>query len=741
MRVRQLQTHLHAQGLVHASPVSNLKGLKIGLDTAFWLRSIQKLKDPLADALGGLPPGIFELLEKELTRFQRMGMTPVFLFEGIMPIVNHSQALHLNTLYTQVSSAWTHMAEGNRTEAQRVFAMSTSRINADVENLVFHHLRARGYECVRAPYFVGAQLAHFAEAGLVQAVMGQPGLLLYGVPKVIIALDFSKQSFDWVELKGVLDRWNLSHDQLVDGCLLAGTEYCLTFPYLHGDDQQQRGEAQQKAPELELALELIQQHPLINWMQVFPSEDIRVEHVYGYCVAKVLLQHTPVLHSKAHAVRPLRDENVPSDLATLIGLKLAPPLYMLLCSGAISRSPPAALCTGKWYEKDPPLVDSQEYRQLVIDLADYRGKALGLLLQWLQPQSIGPVLCRVYWEPLDQGQPQGHEIHPKAQPSVRWVITKDMLAAEKKRQGVDKVGISFCLKWHATIAEEAAKTFGMIQDGSEPRRKEEIEDEECLICMSHFLLLECLELIGNEGDMTVLGDALKDVPEQYAEECLFVLELMKFGVLTEQPFEAVPDRPFPEKLHYPITHETDEQRSIFLLSRVLSLVPMPLAPQMWDAHVDFDLAAFASLVRILKRTLREMTEASLCNLLFQNMAYVEKLSQHLFNPADQMGETSQSMLPTFSIPRTCMGVVWKHILTWDCKNPSNEALREELKKQFPGCIDPCTGLKKALSFWKEVHRCIKAIEEPLELGEFNQYMNNATMLIEQKAAAFGLLDD
>jgi len=321
---------------------------------------------------------------------------------------------------------------------------------------------------------------------------------------------------------------------------------------------------------------------------------------------------------------------------------------------------------------------------------------------------------------------------------VRWVITKSMLEVEKKRQGATKVGIGFCLKWHATMAETCAKQFGLINEGDKPRQQGEIEDEECLICMSHFLLLECLELIGVDGDMTVLGDALKDVPEQYAEECLFVLELMKFGVLTEQPFEAVSDRPFPAALNYPVQHQNDEERSVFLLSRVLSLVPMPLAPQMWDAHVDFDLAAFASLVRILKRTLREMTEASLCNLLFQDMSFVDKLSNHLFNPAEQMGENAPSLLPTFSIPRTCMGVVWKHILTWPCKNPSNEALREELRKQFPGCVDATGSLKKALCFWKEVHRCITAIAEPLDLGDFKQYMDNATTLLESKAKLFGL---
>lgn len=44
-----------------------------------------------------------------------------------------------------------------------------------------HDLRRhRGYECIQAPYFAGAQLAHFAEQGVVQTIFGPPGLLLYG---------------------------------------------------------------------------------------------------------------------------------------------------------------------------------------------------------------------------------------------------------------------------------------------------------------------------------------------------------------------------------------------------------------------------------------------------------------------------------------------------------------------------------------------------------------------------------
>ncbi|CAE7245044.1 Prpf6, partial [Symbiodinium sp. KB8] len=84
--------------------------------------------------------------------------------------------------------------------AQKCFAVSTSRINGDFVYFIFHHLRQKGYECFQAPYFAGAQLAHFAEQGVVETVFGPPGLLLYGVKSVIIHLTFPQNTFDWVDL-------------------------------------------------------------------------------------------------------------------------------------------------------------------------------------------------------------------------------------------------------------------------------------------------------------------------------------------------------------------------------------------------------------------------------------------------------------------------------------------------------------------------------------------------------------
>ena len=35
---------------------------------------------------------------------------------------------------------------------------------------------------------------------------------------------------------------------------------------------------------------IIKQAPLINWMQTFPTEDMKNDHVDGYCICKALAQ-------------------------------------------------------------------------------------------------------------------------------------------------------------------------------------------------------------------------------------------------------------------------------------------------------------------------------------------------------------------------------------------------------------------------------------------------------------------
>merc|ERR1719191_1731308 len=597
----------------------------------------------------------------------------MFVFQGVAPGPQHS--MFVNRLDDQMKNAWTYLAKGQKSEAQKCFAVSTSRINSDFVYFIFHHLRHKGYECFQAPYFAGAQLAHFAEQGLLHTVFGPPGLLLYNIPKVAIHVDFQHQTFDWVDLQCILNSWQISKDQFIDACMLAGTEYCLTYPYLnlgHFQPPTQPGRFN-----FDAAVYIIKQAPLINWMQTFPTSEMREDHVDGYCVCKVLIQSSPVLHTKEQVIRPLGSNTsgggppnaVPYDFGTIMGEKLPNHLYLLMCQGIISHKLPQALAKGEWTDKSQPLVDTQEFRQLLQDLQEYREKSLGLIAKHLHQSFMKKqIVCKAFWEqPHQQRQPGmpaqpsngfPRVITPQKKKGLRWRIEAADLQKEMQRQQVEKIDFKFCLNWHANEFMQEGSTF--YANLSKWGDSSISDDKHALSALVHFMLLEHLELIAEDGGMTVLGDALKDTPKHFQEPCLVALEMMKFGILSGEPFDAaVADRPFPDQVNYPTSPVEPTIKATLLLSRVMSLVPMKLKNDMWNADVDFDLAAFHSLVRILKRTLRQLTEASLCSILLKDLSRVKFLPPGFMcaSPKKEDHLQTPALLPTFMLPRACMGIV------------------------------------------------------------------------------------
>lgn len=751
MRVRHLQSHLADQQLVHSGKLQRLNGVRVGVDAVFWLRSIQALKDPFADALGGIPPGIFGFVDKELEQFKRYDITPLFVFQGVAPGPQHS--MFVSRMDQQMELAWTYLAKGQKSEAQKCFAVSTSRINGDFVYFIFHHLRHKGYECLQAPYFAGAQLAHFAEQGVVSTVFGPPGLLLYGVPSVVIHINFAQLSFDWVDLESVLQKWQITRDQFVDACMLAGTEYCLTYPYLN------LGHFQPAAPgrfNFDAAVYIIKQAPLINWMQTFPTEDMKNDHVDGYCICKVLVQNSPVLHLQDHVIRPLGagaggpgcpPPQVPADFSTIMGEKLPNSLYYLMLNGIISHKLPQALAKGEWTDKSQPLVDTNEFRELLVGLQDYRETALGLIARHLHSGfQTKKILCKAFWDPHPirqglsgnaQNLPEGARIiQPRIPKGLRWNINQEAVEEEMRRQGVTKVDFKFCLQWHSHQFEiDGPLMRGVTRDGY-PTATNDINSLSALV---HFMVLEHLELIAEDAGMTVFGNVLKDSPVHLQESCLVALEMMKFGVLSGEPFDAAQeDRPFPEQVKYPKGAVDQHTKAILLLSRVMSLVPMKLRNDMWNADVDFDLAAFHSLVRILKRALRQLVEASLASILLRDLSRVKALPPGFMCSSPKKEDHLQmwAVLPTFMLPRACMGIVVRHFLEY---RGEPAAFQKDVSARFPCCEQPMKDLRIAFAFWDDLRRCVDAIAEPLGAEELSEDMKSASQILYAQQQKLNLL--
>eukprot|EP00440_Ansanella_granifera_P034923 gb/GFBE01037884.1/.p1 GENE.gb/GFBE01037884.1/~~gb/GFBE01037884.1/.p1 ORF type:complete len:731 (+),score=127.65 gb/GFBE01037884.1/:1-2193(+) len=730
MRVRHLQSQLHEHQLISIQRIEQLSGLKLGIDAIYWLRSIQALKDPFADALGGVPPALFSIIDKEIDAFRHHNITPVFVFKGIAPAPQNSMTI--KRMDQQMSEAWNHVATGDKSKAQTYFAVATSRINGDFMHCVFHHIRERGCQVIQAPYFAGAQLSHFMEQGIVQAVFGPPGLLLFGAPRVIIQVDFKQRNFDWVDLEAVLEKWSITRTQFVETCMMAGTEYCSTYPYLNLGS----------SFSFDTAVQIVRQSPLISWMPTFPTEEMKAAHLDGYCKCKVLVQSSPVLHIHDMTVRPMAssftgDQScvVPFDFSEIIGDQLPQSLYFLLVNGFISYKLPQAFAKGEWTEKTPPLVDTQEYRTLLMDLWDHRRRALGLIARHLTPEFQKKSIYYSLWDP-PMNTPERRIMKPDLKKQIRWNISAQSVAAELDRQGVSKVDFKFCLAWHAHDIE----TNGMLmKDNTNTWHKQDmkrITDKKAMAATVYFMVLESVELIAADGGMTVLGHALKDCPNHLQEPCLVALELMKLGILTGEPFDAV-GRPFPEKVNYPRPPIDPWTKSVFLLSRTMSLVPMKLKSNMWNTDVDFDLAAFHCLVRVVKRALRHLTEASLASVLLQDISRVKLLPQGFMcsTPKGEDPTNTPAILPTFALPRACMGIVCLYFLKY---NGDPKHFHKAIVQRFQCCHNPLEDLKGAFVFWEDLKRCVLQIAEPLGATDLADSMKAAGEVLARQRKILGV---
>jgi len=225
------------------------------------------------------------------------------------------------------------------------------------------------------------------------------------------------------------------------------------------------------------------------------------------------------------------------------------------------------------------------------------------------------------------------------------------------------------------------------------------------------------------------------------EPCLVALEMMKFGVLSGEPFDAAqPDRPFPQQVLYPTSPVQPHVKAVLLLGRVMSLVPMKLRNDMWNADVEFDLAAFHSMVRILKRTLRQIVEASLASVLLKDLSRAKLLPPGFMCATPTRADHLQTpaLLPTFMLPRACMGIVVRFFLDYKGDGPS---FHKEVLTRFPCCVQPVEDLKLAFRFWEDLRRCVDAIAEPLGAEELNEDMKAASDVLADKQNRLGLFKD
>ncbi|KAL8436332.1 hypothetical protein ACSSS7_001883 [Eimeria intestinalis] len=273
MRVRHLHTYLQERHLLNVSSLCELEGQRIGVDAVYWLRGVHAFGDPLLPATGETRISLLSALKTEVHLLRKAGLFPVFVFRGIEP-----PGHRLFGQQQPQQEAWAAYYNQGRGAALPLFAASAGRVTPEDERLAMQLLIQLGCEVLQAAYLAPPQLAYLQQAGYIDTVVGPPSAILFGITRVVTQIDLHASLFVWLERNSLLASLGLSLDQLVDSCLLAGTDYSLTFPYLNLAQFQ----AGTSSFSFGAAVEFIRQAPFSSYIQQFPSEEMRCEHVDGY---------------------------------------------------------------------------------------------------------------------------------------------------------------------------------------------------------------------------------------------------------------------------------------------------------------------------------------------------------------------------------------------------------------------------------------------------------------------------
>ena len=273
MRVRHLHSFLQERQLLRSSCLEDLEGRRLGIDAAYWLRTLSCFSDGMAAATGEALGALAACIKGELMHFSKARIVPVFVFRGIEPAGHH--------LFSQQQpqhEAWSTYYTNGREAAAPLFASSSgSPLPPEAERRALKLLQELGCEAMHAAYLAPPQLAYLQEMGYLHAVMGPPSLLLFGVSRVVNQIEFAASQFTWIEREELLQALGLTLEQLADSCLLAGTDFCLTFPYLNLAQFHQGTSSFSFGS----AVEFIRQAPLTCYLQHFPNDQMKAEHVDG----------------------------------------------------------------------------------------------------------------------------------------------------------------------------------------------------------------------------------------------------------------------------------------------------------------------------------------------------------------------------------------------------------------------------------------------------------------------------
>jgi flap endonuclease-1 len=192
---------------------------------------------PLCDQRGRVTSHLTGLLYRN-ANFVELGIRPAYVFDGVPPVKKHKTIAERGERRAKAKKEWEDSVAKGDYKAAYAKATQSSKITNEIVESSRILLTYLGLPVIQAPEEGEAQAAFMALKGDVWAASSQDfDSLLFGAPRLIRNLtltgkrkmpgrDVSKEiNVEVVELQRVLSETKLTREQLVDLCILIGTDF------------------------------------------------------------------------------------------------------------------------------------------------------------------------------------------------------------------------------------------------------------------------------------------------------------------------------------------------------------------------------------------------------------------------------------------------------------------------------------------------------------------------------------
>jgi flap endonuclease-1 len=226
----------------HEMEPEQLRGKMVAIDAynaIYQFLSVIRQPDgtPLKDDKGRVTSHLAGLLNRNANLIE-MGMRPIYVFDGIPSRLKSTTIRERSERRAKASHDWKEAIQAGETEKAFSKASQSTKITNEIvesSRILLVHL---GIPIVQAPGEGEAQAAYMAAKGDVWAASSQDfDSLLFGAPRLVKNLtlagrrkmpgrnEYRNIKMEMVELNEVLGALKITREQLIDICIMMGTDF------------------------------------------------------------------------------------------------------------------------------------------------------------------------------------------------------------------------------------------------------------------------------------------------------------------------------------------------------------------------------------------------------------------------------------------------------------------------------------------------------------------------------------